>query len=120
MYSKLLEYCKLNRLDINKDSNKIKVRKSYKDIHKDIFEVTDKGQDIELKYFDGKIENQSKESFIEYLDKQIKDFKMLRNLASSNRPLKKMKYVHNKITEMGIEYCKSKSGVYRGITNKYR
>ena len=119
MYNELIEYCKLNRLSIDKVSgNKLRVSKKSWNIVKDIFEVIDKDKDVEIRFFDGRIENQSKECFIDYLKGQIKQYKMLRNLVSSSRPLKKMQYVHNGITEMGIKYCKDKSGIYSKISNK--
>jgi hypothetical protein len=114
MFNELNDYCKLNKLQCIKDNNRYKVQKSYWKQIVDLYDVIDKKDEVEVRYANGKVEVSSKESFIDYLKEQVKHIKLLHTLASSSRPLhKNNSYVHNKITEMGSEYCKMKSGVYR-------
>lgn len=84
--------------------------KKYYDVKKRVFEIYVSNDNVKVIYGNF-IEKLSVKEFENYLEKNIKDIKLLKRWTNSNKPKKKMPYVHNKITELGIDYIKSKSGV---------
>jgi hypothetical protein len=107
----LYEYCKYKRLSISRKNGIYVIYKKYYGEVKLVFAINVLPDRVKIEYGNGTKEEVSKEEFIEFLKRQLKEIKLLRKWYSSGRVIRKMSYVHMKMTEYGLDYVKSKSGV---------
>lgn len=84
--------------------------KKYYDVKKRVFEIY-VGNNYAKIIYGNFIEKITIKELEEYFEKQVKAIKEINKWKNTNRPKKKNKYVHMKITEYGIDYIKSKSKI---------
>ena len=108
----IYNYFKLKKFSVSVCRDVWVITKShYNDKTKVLTIYKDTNDTIRIKYNDGKEEVCNIDEFISHLKKEIDSIKLYKKWYSSNKPKKKMSYVHNKITDFGLDYVKSKSGI---------